>query len=204
MSKELRVIGRRRALVVVGGTILGCGGQVGRSSKPSQGSGDDAGATDAAIPDTSVPTVDASVDAPEEPVEILDTGTAEDVSDGRVSPPPQDASCTPGGVLAVTFAANPGLLEGGGSVMIMNGCYADPICGENGIVVVHTADGRYLAFSSSCTHACCNLRFTGSTLLCVCDGGTFDMTGKVVAGPPNMPLPVLPTTWDESAVYVTL
>lgn len=214
MMRGSHMLGRRRLLLLIGGAA-GCGGRVSGSSSGSSEASDASSLEDAAAAVDAGRAQDASGDASEEvstsgdaagptdgpgPADSADAG--DDGSDS--GPPGLDAGCPPSNVVTVSFAAHPGLVTPGGSAMLTVQCYTDPICGENGIVVVHTMGDRYLAFSSGCTHACCNLGFTGTTLLCVCDGGTFDMTGRPIAGPPSQPLPVLPTTWDANAVYVTI
>jgi len=54
-------------------------------------------------------------------------------------------------------------------------------------VLIHHADGRYVAFDAVCTHLGCTVRFEPEShrIFCPCHGGTYDMnTGEVIAGPP--------------------
>ena len=199
--------GRRRFIRVIGGAItipwLGCGGHVaaGQSdASPQDGSGG---------PDASGSTLDATTDASTtmEP----DVTSATDAlvgDDGSVSVQdasvPTDACLPTGNVAVVPFAMYPGLDGEAGYARLMVPCYRDPICGENVVIVVRTPQGEYLAFSDSCTHACCWLNFTGSQLVCPCCDSVFDMQGNVVSGPAPQPIPVFATRWDENAVYVTL
>ncbi len=58
-------------------------------------------------------------------------------------------------------------------------------------VLIHHAEGHYVAFDAVCTHLGCTVRFEpqNSRIFCPCHGGTYDMnTGEVVAGPPPKPL----------------
>ncbi len=62
---------------------------------------------------------------------------------------------------------------------------------ERGTVYVVTLDGRtYRVLSNVCTHAGCGVRWDdkAKAFLCPCHNGQFDITGKVIAGPPPKPL----------------
>jgi Rieske Fe-S protein len=181
---------------------LGCGGHVaaGQSdASPEDGSSgpDDGGGG----------TLDATTDASTMEPDVTSAMDAGAGDDGSVAD--QDAglpgdACLPGNVAVVPFALYPGLDGEAGYARLAVPCYSDPICGENLIIVVRTAQGEYLAFSDACTHACCDLNFTGSQLVCPCCHSVFDMQGNVVSGPAPQPIPVFATRWDEDAVYVTL
>lgn len=82
--------------------------------------------------------------------------------------------------------------------------YSDPVCGQNNVIVVNSS-GKYIALSSSCTHACCTVSFNGSSLHCPCHGATFDVTtGQCTNGRASQSLQVLQTCADSNGVYVTL
>jgi Rieske Fe-S protein len=62
-----------------------------------------------------------------------------------------------------------------------------------GAFLVHTTDGVFRAFSSTCTHAGCTVSLSGGEFVCPCHGGVYDaQTGAVLGGPPPAPLPQLP------------
>src|SRR4051812_17001956 len=62
-----------------------------------------------------------------------------------------------------------------------------------GAFLVHTNDGAFRAFSSTCTHAGCSVSLSGGQFVCPCHGGRYDaQTGAVLGGPPPRPLPQLP------------
>ena len=62
-----------------------------------------------------------------------------------------------------------------------------------GAFLVHTRDGHFRAFSSTCTHAGCTVSLAGGQFVCPCHGGRYDAsTGAVISGPPPSPLPQLP------------
>jgi len=63
--------------------------------------------------------------------------------------------------------------------------------GSRPSLLIHHADGRYVAFDAVCTHLGCTVRFVPAKqwIFCPCHGGTYDMnTGEVIAGPPPRPL----------------
>ena len=66
--------------------------------------------------------------------------------------------------------------------------------GDHAFVVHGDGDGLTV-FSAHCTHKGCPLSWDKGTSLfaCPCHGGKFDITGKVVAGPPPTPLKTIPS-----------
>jgi len=112
-------------------------------------------------------------------------------------------SCPSSGkVLELTFAKYPQLQNHGGSVAVNASGYSDPTCGQSGIVVFNNG-GTYGALSTSCTHACCSVSISGSTLHCPCHGATFDLTGKPTNSVAHRSLASLPVCADACGVYVT-
>ena len=62
-------------------------------------------------------------------------------------------------------------------------------------LLIAQADGSYRAMSLVCTHMGCEVLYNNkdnSTLICPCHGGKFDLSGKVLEGPPPSPLPTFP------------
>jgi len=60
-------------------------------------------------------------------------------------------------------------------------------------IVVRTAEGELRAFSAVCTHLDCTVQFKAdsSQLWCACHNGLYDLSGRVVSGPPPRPLETL-------------
>jgi len=58
------------------------------------------------------------------------------------------------------------------------------------VIVVRAADSDFRAFSATCTHLDCIVGFQKerNRIWCNCHGGTYDLTGRNVAGPPPRPL----------------
>ena len=57
-------------------------------------------------------------------------------------------------------------------------------------ILIYTIDGELRAFSAVCTHLTCNVLYESDTetILCPCHNGRFDLSGKVISGPPPSPL----------------
>jgi len=163
-----------------GGSSGSSGGSGETCSSSSGGSGGGSGGTDSGSSDTGV-----------------------DGSDGGGT----EAACGPcssgGNVLTLTFSMYPQLLQPCGVVSVSANGYSDPTCMQNGVIVFNKA-GTYVAFSSSCTHACCTVTFKGSEIRCPCHGATYDLTGKPTNSVAKKPLPSLPVCSDACGVYVTV
>ena len=59
-------------------------------------------------------------------------------------------------------------------------------------ILLHTRDGGFTAFSTTCTHLSCPVHYAGATgrLECPCHRGAFSaLDGRVLQGPPERPLP---------------
>lgn len=95
-------------------------------------------------------------------------------------------------------------MQAGGTASVTASGYSDPVCGQNNIIVIATGPGQYVALSSSCTHACCTVSWTGSELHCPCHGTTFNTAGQCTNGRTSQPLQSLQTCADATGVYVTL
>jgi cytochrome b6-f complex iron-sulfur subunit len=78
-----------------------------------------------------------------------------------------------------------------------NGGYAG-----RGLIVLRAADGRLRAFDAKCTHAGCNVQFEGTRFHCNCHGGTYDLAGKNISGPPPRPLAELRVFEENGLLYV--
>lgn len=78
-----------------------------------------------------------------------------------------------------------------------NGSY-----GGRGVVVFRDPGGVLKAFDSKCTHAGCNVQFQGDRIYCNCHGGTYDLDGRNVAGPPPRPLTPLKVLVEGDALFV--
>ena len=63
-----------------------------------------------------------------------------------------------------------------------------PVSGQR-VIVLQSQDQLY-AFSAKCTHEGCTVTYQPgqSVIWCPCHDGRFDLTGRVVSGPPPQPL----------------
>lgn len=62
--------------------------------------------------------------------------------------------------------------------------------GADPVIVVRVSDSDVRAFSATCTHLDCIVGFQKDreNIFCNCHGGTYDLTGRNVSGPPPRPL----------------
>ena len=77
---------------------------------------------------------------------------------------------------------------------------------EDPAILLHLADGRFVAYSGRCTHLSCAVYYDQESthLLCPCHEGVFDaQTGAPLAGPPQRSLPKITVHQDGTLVYAT-
>ena len=118
---------------------------------------------------------------------------------------PTVACVKDGNTFVLSLAQHPELAKPGGSAVLYDPRYFDPICDSGAFYIVQTSPGNYAAFSASCTHMCCEAQVQGTTLFCACHKSRFNlMTGQVIAGPARRSLPSLPVSTDGSNVCVQL
>jgi len=62
--------------------------------------------------------------------------------------------------------------------------------GNKAALLVRVSDSEWKALSAVCTHLNCTVQYQPSTRLiwCACHNGMYDLTGRVVSGPPPKPL----------------
>lgn len=62
--------------------------------------------------------------------------------------------------------------------------------GNKPALLVKVNDTEFKAFSAVCTHLNCTVQYKDTTrqIWCACHNGTYDMSGRVVGGPPPSPL----------------
>ena len=61
-------------------------------------------------------------------------------------------------------------------------------------------NGQLLGFAAVCTHLGCMVRWSGTRIECPCHGGTFDLRGEVVSGPPPTGLERIPLREETGEV----
>jgi Rieske Fe-S protein len=69
------------------------------------------------------------------------------------------------------------------------------------VFLVWDGDQNVRAFSATCTHLGCQVRWEADAkrFLCPCHGGVYDASGRVVDGPPPRPLDTLEARIDGRA-----
>lgn len=97
---------------------------------------------------------------------------------GQATPAPATAAA-PDGAPAPADIAAADIPVGSGTV------YPD-----QGVVIAQPTDGKFVAFSATCTHQGCTVStVSGKTVTCTCHGSVFNLAdGSVVTGPANRPL----------------
>ena len=115
-----------------------------------------------------------------------------------------------GGATTVsTLPSNTGRLLANASEIPSNGSLNlnDPTYGA--IILIHLDNGSYVAYSSVCTHAGCQVQFDSSMrdIACPCHGALYDPYNgaQVLRGPARAPLRNIPIQYDASTgnIYVT-
>jgi Rieske Fe-S protein len=105
--------------------------------------------------------------------------------------------------MMLSFSQYPELQNVGGSTKVSANGYSDPNCGSSSVFVIQTSAGKYVAFSSACPHACCDVNFTGSGFHCPCHQAQFDMNGVSAGIRTNQPLPSLMVCADANGVTIS-
>lgn len=72
------------------------------------------------------------------------------------------------------------------------------------IALHREADGQFRALVLQCTHASNQLTQTGDGYTCPAHGSQFDIEGRVIRGPAQLPLRHLPTEQSQSMIVVYL
>ena len=77
------------------------------------------------------------------------------------------------------------------------------------VILIHLTNGKFVAFSSICTHAGCQVQFDPSMgdIVCPCHGAVYDPNhnAQVIGGPAPYPLQNISVQYDPSTgnIYVT-
>jgi Rieske Fe-S protein len=79
-----------------------------------------------------------------------------------------------------------------------------PVVDRTVVYLIKTGDGQARAMHSTCTHLGCRTSYDHENrcIVCPCHGGVYDLEGRVIAGPPPMPLPRLLTRIEDGNVMV--
>lgn len=66
--------------------------------------------------------------------------------------------------------------------------------------LLHPTSTTFTAFSATCTHQGCPVRWAGGGFQCPCHGATYDANGQVTGGPAPAPLTSIPVTVVDGQV----
>ncbi|HDP99654.1 MAG TPA: ubiquinol-cytochrome c reductase iron-sulfur subunit [bacterium] len=77
--------------------------------------------------------------------------------------------------------------------------------GPNPGILILTEDGKYKAFSATCTHLDCIVQYQTEMkhIWCACHNGHFDLFGKNLSGPPPAPLEEYTVTLINDEIIVS-
>lgn len=75
---------------------------------------------------------------------------------------------------------------------------------KSGVIVICTGTNTYAALSDTCTHQGCQLNYSkqSNELVCPCHGGTYDLIGKVLGGPPPSSLKTYTVTQSGTTLTI--
>lgn len=72
-------------------------------------------------------------------------------------------------------------------------------------ILIRNQDGKFVAYSAVCTHLDCTVQFRPDlgVIWCACHNGRYDLTGRVISGPPPRPLTPFEVNIKDGDVYVS-
>lgn len=72
------------------------------------------------------------------------------------------------------------------------------------VIVMRKGEAEFATLSAVCTHLGCVVKWdeTTSTLQCPCHAARFAADGTVLGGPPQTPLPLLPTRVEDGKIVI--
>lgn len=117
-----------------------------------------------------------------------------------------------GGAAVAAYLRPPEKHESGGDRVVRVGLLEDMRIGEARMVrhgispffVIRLDEARVVALSAVCTHVRCILDFDREkkTIVCPCHDGHFDLSGNVLSGPPQRPLPTYSVSVRAGEIFV--
>ena len=75
---------------------------------------------------------------------------------------------------------------------------------NEGIIIVHTPQGNFVALSQACTHTGCTINYDSGLQRypCPCHGSIYNSAGNVIRGPANKNLKTYQTTINGNSLRV--
>jgi Rieske Fe-S protein len=193
MTTEKKSLDRRQLLVLGAASVLpacSAGGadpslwESGGNPPPGSGAGGGSGSTTTVTSSSSASSSSTS------------GATSSSTSGGMSCPTTSNSQ-------RLDFSTHPQLMSAGGTVSFQGSGYSDPSCQQPDIIVVAQGGGQYLAFSASCSHACCTVSYNGSGFRCPCHNALFDTSGACTNGRAPDPLAPLMVCADATGITVT-
>jgi cytochrome b6-f complex iron-sulfur subunit len=77
--------------------------------------------------------------------------------------------------------------------------------GNKPVIVIHTSENNFRAFSAVCTHLECTVQYRKDMHLiwCACHNGKYDLNGRNISGPPPRPLEEFRVVIKGEEIYVS-
>jgi thiosulfate dehydrogenase [quinone] large subunit len=129
------------------------------------------------------------------------TATATGLPTISTTPAPSSAPSQTSAVQSGTLLAKGSDLASAGSVTAVDPATGDPV------LVIKLSRSSVVAYDAVCTHAGCTVEYdpTSVTMICPCHGAQFDPAhqGRVMGGPTDQPLAVIPIRVDPKTGDVT-
>lgn len=77
--------------------------------------------------------------------------------------------------------------------------------GNKPVIVIHTSENNFRAFSAVCTHLECTVQYRRDMHLiwCACHNGKYDLNGRNISGPPPRPLEEFRVVIKGEEIYVS-
>lgn len=78
--------------------------------------------------------------------------------------------------------------------------------GSEPVIVIHTREGQFKAFSARCTHLGCIVHFQSQGwqhFYCNCHGSEYDVNGVNIAGPAPKPLPPYRVQLQDTSLVIS-
>ena len=137
---------------------------------------------------------------------VTDTGDGSDIDSSNENDETDNDDSNNNGNSAFSVDGNTITIDtsvSGGEVLASAGGWL--IASEYGFLAINIDGTRVRAFSDVCTHASCRnaWQISNETFICTCHNSVFDLSGQVVSGPANSPLPEYSASKSGNIIKVT-
>ena len=118
------------------------------------------------------------------------------------------SNAQPQSVATTSASQGPTLLANASNIPVNQSlALNDPTYGP--VILIHLGNGKFVAYSSICTHAGCQVQFDPSMgdIVCPCHGAVYDPNNnaQVIGGPAPYPLQSIPVQYNQTTgnIYAT-